>query len=92
MPETVFDLSVQILTVSGTHIIYDFSRETRFNFYALSNPWVTTSLVSSLLLVAIFSLLMNHRNEKMDAGSAATAMVCLLLHPNLNPTQKMWQA
>ncbi|KAJ7146867.1 hypothetical protein C8R44DRAFT_864586 [Mycena epipterygia] len=38
--------------VSGIHTIYDFSRETLFTFYALSNPWVTTSLVSSLVISA----------------------------------------
>ncbi|KAJ7354200.1 hypothetical protein DFH08DRAFT_984564 [Mycena albidolilacea] len=38
--------------VAGIHIIYDFAHETIFNFYNLSNPWVTTSLVSSLVISA----------------------------------------
>ncbi|KAJ7475060.1 hypothetical protein FB451DRAFT_1558225 [Mycena latifolia] len=41
-----------MLPMAGIHIIYDMSRENLFIFYALSNPWVTTSLImieSSLL-------------------------------------------
>ncbi|KAJ7830702.1 hypothetical protein B0H13DRAFT_2114114, partial [Mycena leptocephala] len=44
----IFILVYQI--VSGIHIIYDISQETIFNFYVLSNPWVTSSLVSSLVI------------------------------------------
>ncbi|KAJ7891942.1 hypothetical protein B0H13DRAFT_2038906 [Mycena leptocephala] len=44
----IFILACQI--VSGIHIVYDISRETIFNFYVLSNPWVTSSLVSSLVI------------------------------------------
>ncbi|KAJ6536417.1 hypothetical protein DFH09DRAFT_1283817 [Mycena vulgaris] len=35
--------------VSGIRIIYDFSRENLSNFYALSGPWLMTTLVSSLV-------------------------------------------
>ncbi|KAJ6484065.1 hypothetical protein C8R45DRAFT_1099226 [Mycena sanguinolenta] len=47
----IFPICVLILqVVSGIHIIYDLSRETIFNFYDKSNPWVTSSLVSSLVV------------------------------------------
>ncbi|KAJ6483078.1 hypothetical protein DFH09DRAFT_1292059 [Mycena vulgaris] len=36
--------------VSGIHVLYDLSRETIFNFFALSNPWETSYLVSSLVI------------------------------------------
>ncbi|KAJ7694534.1 hypothetical protein B0H17DRAFT_1199064 [Mycena rosella] len=62
--------------VSGIHIIYDFSRETLFDFYSLSNPWVTSSLVSSLLIsgyssgMIMYKILMMARSFRRISGSA----------------------
>ncbi|KAJ7474167.1 hypothetical protein FB451DRAFT_1466726 [Mycena latifolia] len=41
--------------VAGIRVIYDMSRENIVNFYALSNPWVTMSIVSTLVISAYSS-------------------------------------
>ncbi|KAJ6535737.1 hypothetical protein B0H19DRAFT_1383171 [Mycena capillaripes] len=63
--------------VSGIHIIYDLSRETIFNFYVLSNPWVTSSLVSSLVIsgystgMIIFKITKMSRSIRAITGSTS---------------------
>ncbi|KAF7349842.1 hypothetical protein MVEN_01284700 [Mycena venus] len=61
--------------VCGIRIIYDLSRETIFNFYVLSNPWVTGSLVSSLVIsiystgMIIFRIVKMSRSIRSVTGS-----------------------
>ncbi|KAJ7642923.1 hypothetical protein B0H17DRAFT_1148641 [Mycena rosella] len=61
----IFPLIILLCQIaSGIHVVYDLSRETLFNFYALSNPWVTTNLVSSLLCGTSFSAHISGRRLK----------------------------
>ncbi|KAJ6557015.1 hypothetical protein DFH09DRAFT_1164196 [Mycena vulgaris] len=68
-------LALLCQAVSGTHIIYDFSRENLFNFYALSNPWVIASLVSSLVIsgyssgMVIYKIVSMSRSMRTITGS-----------------------
>ncbi|KAJ7657190.1 hypothetical protein DFH06DRAFT_1409332 [Mycena polygramma] len=64
--------------VSGIHVIVDLSRESIFNFYRLSNPWVSTSLVSSLVIsvystgMIIFKLWRTSHSVRIITGSTST--------------------
>ncbi|KAJ6480575.1 hypothetical protein C8R47DRAFT_1285040 [Mycena vitilis] len=63
--------------VSAIHVIVDLSRETIFDFYRLSNPWVSTSLVSSLVISAystgmiIFKLWRTSHSVRILTGSTS---------------------
>ncbi|KAJ6595252.1 hypothetical protein DFH09DRAFT_160273 [Mycena vulgaris] len=59
-------LTLLCQAVSGTHIIYDFSRENIFNFHTQSNPWVMASLVSSLVISGYCSGMMIYKIVSMS--------------------------
>ncbi|KAF8202674.1 hypothetical protein K438DRAFT_1820599 [Mycena galopus ATCC 62051] len=63
----VFAICVEIVQiVSGVHAIVNLSRETILNYYASSNPWVTTSLGSSLVISAYCTGMIGFKITRMS--------------------------
>ncbi|KAJ7036141.1 hypothetical protein C8F04DRAFT_488348 [Mycena alexandri] len=63
----IFPLVLQACQiVCGIKIIVDLSRETIFNFWTLSNPWVTSSLVASIIINGYSTALISFKMWRMS--------------------------
>ncbi|KAJ7722369.1 hypothetical protein B0H16DRAFT_918591 [Mycena metata] len=68
----IFPLFLQACQiVCGIKIIFDMSRETVLNFWTLSNPWVTSSLVASIVINGYSTALITFKIWRMSSAIRA---------------------